>query len=626
MMLFAIREKAKGWFAWFIVILISVPFALWGIGSYISPDPNPPVAEVDGIPITTSSFQSALQQKDQSAEINSEQQKQVVLQRLINNKALLSHLISQGYVISQANLDQQIIADKNFTDIKTGEFSQEQFNLTLRRMGITYSYYRSLLNDDLLIQQYLNAINYGNFVTPKEEENILSLLKQERDIDYVLISGEQFKDSINISDKEISDYYEQHKNEFETPEQVKVAYLEISRKALAKKIELTEEEIRQAYEDNKANYTTSEERQASHILITIDEKVNEAAAKEKIDAIYQRLQQNEDFAKLAKEMSTDTGSAESGGDLGYFTKGDMVPEFEKTAYALKINEISPPFKTDFGYHIVKLTGIKPEKIRLFSEVADKIKSDLQFEQAEKQYIKMSEELQTIAYEQPDSLEAAASAINQTIKYSPLFSRGNGDAIFSQPKVNAAAFSDLVLEEGNNSDLIELENEHVLVIRLAQRIEAQIKTLEQVSQQIKDIIKTTKLADKTYEIAQQLEKAAKTSKEDLDTLLTQYKLTIEKKGFVERGSQDVPITISNKAFRLARMNDNISVSTVKTGQESSALVIVNGIKEGDLNDITIRDGLSTLLNRSISTLLTNLSVSQITRQSDIKIFSERMNAE
>jgi len=454
-MLHSIREKAKGWFAWVIVILISVPFALWGIGSYITPDANPPVAMVDQTKISTYEFQNALQREQQQLESKSQNVdekflKQNILDRLINSKSLLNHLNSAGYMTSRSTLNAQILGDQNFQDPKTGKFSEKIFQQMLQRMGLGFESYERQLANDLLIQQYTNGLTKAAWISQTEINAVVALLKQKRDISYILIDSQKFAGTIKATDEEINTYYQANKESYEVPEKVKVAYLEVSREQIAKTIDISDDEVKELYDDNQIKYTDPEQRQASHILIPVNkdgDAESKKKARDKIEQLYKQLQSGEDFSELAEQYSKDPGSAKKGGDLGYFGKGVMVPEFEKMAFSLAINAIGEPIESPFGFHIIKLTAIKEAQIKPLSEVKQKIVTDLQYDKAEEIYYQKSESLQTIAYEQPDSLEPAANEINMAILQSPFISKNTGSGIFADKKLQLAIFDEQVLETG-----------------------------------------------------------------------------------------------------------------------------------------------------------------------------------
>jgi len=630
MMLHLIRERAKGWFAWAIVILISIPFALWGVNSYITPDSNPAVATVGNNKVTTYEFQNAVQNEQQRTQSQGDdnQLKQVVLERLINNYALLNQLTESGYVVSKNQLNQQIIADPNFVDPETGQFSEKVLGQVLSRMGMTLDSYRTNLTKDVLIEQYLQGIQQSAIITDAEVEQVMKLVKQKRDISYVIVDSENFKESIQPSAEQINEHYQAHQIDFEVPETVELEYLHISREELAKSIEVSDEDIDKYYQENSQTYSSDEERQASHILISFkadDSDDVKEKAKQQIEDIHKRLVAGEDFAQLASEFSKDPGSAKNGGDLGYFKKGAMVPEFEEKTFSTDINQITEPFESPFGYHIIKVTGIKESKTKPLSEVKDEIIKKIQFDLAERPYFEKTEALETIAYEQPDSLEPAAIETGLKVQKSPFISRKGGEGIFANPKLLEKIFSDQVLEAGNNSEMVDLGNDNVVVVRLSERVPASIKPLDSVSDTISQILVQKMASEKAMELAKSLEKAFN-SGEALDELIAKNNLKMVNKGLVERSDKDTPRAITQKAFTMPRVTDKALANTVKMPGNNAAMIIVKAVEDGKNDDAEYAKTIRSIMERSRGQLFGNLGVMQARADTKVEIDQKLLTGE
>jgi peptidyl-prolyl cis-trans isomerase D len=633
MMLHSIREKAKGWFAWVIVILISVPFALWGVGSYITPDANPAVAMVDQSKISSYEFQNALQREQQQLESKSQNVdekflKQNILDRLINSKSLLNHLTSAGYMTSRSTLNGQVLGDKNFQDPKTGQFSEKIFKQMLQRMGLAFESYEKQLADDLLIQQYTNGITKAAWVSQTEINAVVALLKQKRDISYILIDSQKFADTINPIDEEINSYYQANKESYEVPEKVKVAYLEISREQIAKTIDISDDEVKQLYDDNQIKYTDPEQRQASHILIPLNKDggaESKKKAQEKIDQLYKQLQSGEDFAELATQYSKDPGSAKKGGDLGYFGKGVMVPEFEKMAFSLTVNAIGEPIESPFGFHIIKLTAIKEAQIKPLSDVKQKIITDLQYDKAEEIYYQKSELLQTIAYEQPDSLEPAANEINMTISHSPFISKTVGVGIFANKKLQSTIFEEQVLEAGNNSDLVTIGKDHVVVVRVIERVPASIKPLSEVKEAIIKTLINQAANAKALDIANTLSKAI-SEQQDINDLLIANQLEKIDQGLIDRNDFVTPREIVQKAFSMPRVKEIAGSSAFMISDKAAAVVIVKQVENGSSEDEEFVKTVENGLKQARGSLYANMAIMQARKNATVEINQERLTGE
>jgi peptidyl-prolyl cis-trans isomerase D len=619
MVLHGIRERAHGWFAWFIVILISVPFALWGINSYITPDANPAVATVEGNKITIQEFENAL--RNESAQLkgqmNTNLLKQVVLEKLVNQQAMISYLTDKGHGISKLQVDENIRKDRSF--FIDDQFSEAQYNRYLPN-NYAKSNYRIQLAQRLIIEQYTNGLINSAIVSAEEVNRIIKIIKQKRDISYVTIKAENFNDQVNIIDEEINNYYQNFKTLFENPEQIKLAYIELSRKDIADTIVVPDDELKKYYTDNLEKYSEPERRQASHILITYPadaDTQSKEKARAKAEEVLAKLKGGEDFAELAREYSKDPGSADKGGDLGFFGRGDMVPEFEAAAYALNVGEVSDLIETSFGYHLIKLAAVEGGESEPFASVRDKILSQLQYEKAENDFYNQSETMQTLAYEQPDSLEPVATELNTVITESSLVTRDSKEGLFANPNIIDAAFSESVLDEGNNSDLIELDGDVVMIIRVIERIPANTKPLSEVKQQITDKLKVEALTLKAQEYADSLLKQLDEGKK-LDILTADNALELSSKGLLERTDTTVPRYIISKAFTMPRADDKSLYATIKSPEGDIVIVAVNKVEDGATDDMEFFTAIKNSILQNKGTVENALSLLQIRSELDISI--------
>ena len=624
MLLHSIREKATGWFAWVIVILISVPFALWGINSYITPDANPSVANVGDYKISVQEFQNAVQteSKEFKGQIDDAFIKKIVLERLISNRALINFLTNSGQSISKDQIDLFIRTDGNFQ--LDGVFSEDLYNRSLPS-AYSKSNYRNSIARQLLLQQFSDGINSSSFVSEQEVKRVIQLVKQKRDIAYAVIKAEEFKDAVTVTDEEITNYYQNFKNQFENPEQIQLAYIELSRKELAKDIQISDEQINKYYQDNLSQYTQAERRKASHILFTFstdadtDEKNK---VKAEAQGVLDKINQGADFSEMAKEYSKDPGSADSGGDLGFFGRGEMVPAFEESAFSLNPGEVSELVESSFGYHIIKLSSIEGGESKPLESVKDKIIEAIQIDQVENSYFEKSELMQTTAYEQPDSLEPVAAELNMKIKQSSFITKAGGEGIFSNEKLLNIAFGENVLEEGNNSDLIGLADDHVVVVRVIERIPANTKPLDEVKEIIQSSLKqdliTAKAQEKATELVKQLTEGV-----SFDELAQNNPFTIENAGTVDRQDMNVPGDIMRKAFTMPR---EMKFSTTKMMNGDIAIIAVKSIEDGDSGDQALFENIKKALLQNKGNIEMSLSILQIRSDSDIVINAQLLNEE
>ena len=624
MVLHSIREKATGWFAWVIVILISIPFALWGINSYITPDASPAVANVGDYKVTIQEFQNAVQNesKEFKGQVDDALIKQIALEKIINNRALINFLTNSGLSISKNQIDSHIRKDANFQ--LDGQFSEEIYNRFLPS-AYSKSNYRNSIATQLLLGQFSDGINSSAFVSDEEVKRVIQLIKQKRDISYSIVKAENFLDKISVTDEEITNYYQNFQDQFKNPEQIKLAYIEISRQDLAKNVQVTDEKINKYYQDNLSQYTQPERRKASHILFTLAADADTETkdnVKAEAQAVLDKINSGSDFSEMAKLHSKDPGSADNGGDLGFFGKGEMVPAFEESAYSMQPGSVSELVESSFGYHIIKLISVEGGESKPLETVKDTIIESIQFDEVENDYFEKVEAMQTIAYEQPDSLEPVSAELNLVIQESKLITNAGGEGIFANAKLLNVAFSETVLEEGNNSDLIELGNDHVAVIRLVERIPADIKPLDEVKSMIETRLKQDSITEKAQEKASELVKQL-TDGKSLNDLSQEHSLIIVNTGAVDRQDISVPREISNKAFTMPR---EMKYSTTNMMNGDIAVIVIKSIEDGDSGDQALFDSIKTALLQNTGNMETSLSILQIRSDSkiviNIKLLSEQ----
>lgn len=504
-MLHYIRDRAQGWIAWFIVGLISIPFALWGVNSYLTGASDVVVAEVNGKEITQSRLQQSLQQyRDQMRNVLGDQfdpamfegplVKRNILDGLIDQQLLREANISLGQTVSDSTVSQMIRSTPAFQ--RDGQFDSDYYAMVLARVGFSPATYEAQIRTDLLAQELSNNIERSAFVSGHEVNHLLALEKQTREIAYGVVSMQDYLATVTIDDAEVKAYYDENPTFYTAPEQIKLNYIELDLDTIAAAVDIDETELKQFYADNQSQFVGPEQRKASHILIEGDD--DKALAE--IEAIADRLANGEDFAELASETSQDTGSASQGGDLGYFGRDVMDPAFEEAVFALENEgDVTEPVKTEFGYHLIKLTGIQQPDVEAFEQVRADVEKRYRLQQAETRFFDEAEQLANLSFENPDSLDVAAEALGLDIKTTETFTRGGTEAgITSEDKVIAAAFSDDVLNNELNSSVIELTDNHLVVVHKNKYIPEAVLPYESVEPAIRQQL----LFDKASQLARE----------------------------------------------------------------------------------------------------------------------------
>src|SRR5690606_25691935 len=269
------------------------------------------------------------------------------------------------------------------------------------------------------------GVSRSSFVTPAEYRRYVELANQRREIAYALFPVEAFLERVEVGDDEVAAHYEEHADRYMTEEAVELEYVELRRGDIAEQIEVSEEELRAEYERQKERYRLDEERRASHILITPDSGESDEDARARAEELMRRINEGEDFAALAAEHSDDPGSASSGGDLGWISRGSLDSAFEEALYSMELGEVEGPVRTDFGWHIIRFDDVREGEERTFEEVRDELLAELRNARADDIYFERANQLGDLAFDEFDSLERVAEQLGLPLKRVERFPR-SGD--------------------------------------------------------------------------------------------------------------------------------------------------------------------------------------------------------
>jgi peptidyl-prolyl cis-trans isomerase D len=546
-MLTKIRERAQGAFAWGILIVICVPFALWGIQNYLDTGEEAPVASVGDKDFFQRDVNKAYEQYSQNLQgmtIDEPSMKAQALQKLIKDEVLLQHVRAKGLVTTD-DTAREFIQSLPYFQVE-GKFDEQRYKSMLTSQKITSGEFVNRIKNALIMEQFQRSIIDSSFATKYDVESFFKIQNQQRDIDYITVAVQ--KSTEQPTDEEVAAYYQQHQDLFQTPEQATVEYLDLALEDLAKTITVTDEKLKAFYEDQKGQYTKAERRKISHILFVINDKNDEKTALEKALKAKNDLA-TKDFASLAAEVSEDKLTAKNGGDLGLFNAGGLEKSIEDAASSLKQGEVSNPVKSAFGYHLIKVTELMPGEVKAFDVVKAEITKAYQKAQAENAFYEAGQRLTEMSYENPDNLKAAAEALGLTIKKSALFTKVKGEGIAADEKVRGAAFSEEVLH-GNNSAPIELGADRLVVVRLLEHKAAVARELKDVKQDIVAVLLTEKASRLAVEKAAQI-KAKLQAGELIQTVAAENKLSVKTVAGLTRSKEDVPAALNKAVFKAAK---------------------------------------------------------------------------
>lgn len=579
-MLTKIREKAQGAFAWGILIIICVPFALWGIQNYLDTGKEPPVASVGDRDFYQQDVNRAYEQYSQNLQgLNIDEQtlKAQALEKLIKDEVLLQYVRAEGLVTSD-NKARDFIKSLEYFQVD-GKFDEKQYKALLNSQRMTSGEFINRIKNALVMEQFQRSIIDSSFATQHDVESFFKIQNQQRDVAYLTVPAQKPADQ--PSEEEVAAYYQQHQDLYKLPEQVSVEYVELLLEDIAKKVAVTDEKLRAFYEEQKDQYSTPERRKISHILFAINDKQDEKAALEKALQAKKELA-NKDFATLAAEVSDDKLTANKAGDLGLFAAGTMEKAFEDAASSLKLGEVSEPVKSAFGYHLIKVTELVPGEVKPIDVVKAELTKAYQKAQAENTFYESGETLTEMSYENPDNLQTVADALGLTIKRSALFTKDNGEGIASDPKIRSAAFSEEV-QQGNNSTPVELGPERLVVLRMLEHKAAATRDLNDVKQEVIETLLKDKAKQQAAEKAQQI-KTRLQAGESIDTVAAENKLTVKKMTGLTRSNGELPWQLNQAIFKAAKpVGDKPTVFTAVLPSDEQAVVSLSKVKEGTMSE-------------------------------------------
>ena len=486
-------------------------------------------------------------------------------------------------------------------------YSQKsRYNQILRLNSYTPTAYEIAQSKSLTRDQIKRNLSNSSFLSSVQTAQLNDLASQEREVSYIALTTDKYEDQISVSQSEISDYFNANKSNFLEGRKVKVDFVELSLDNIDEPENADEETLQNLYDENAELYTNPERRRAQHILVEDETLAND---------LLNQIKEGADFAELAKTSSVDTSSNEQGGDLGLFERDLMGAEFDEAAFSMNVGDVSDVVSTDYGYfHIIKLTEIQTETAQSFEEVREQLVALYIKNVKQKILFDLEEEFANLAYE--ESLDMLADQLDLEIQTSDFFSNGTNQ--YDQAFVSAA-FSEAVIEEGENSDVIELGQNKFVVLSLSSLQPERQKELNEVEAQIVATLKTLgakKLIDDlSLSIA-----SALTSGDELtvNKLLTDNELEWNDEGWISRATQ-LPFDISGVAFTIPKPILGEHTYSSQSADNSTSLVIdlkAVRLPEGE-NDTGISE---VYLSQENNEMFTSL-IKQLRETAEIKVFSD-----
>ncbi|MFC4258690.1 SurA N-terminal domain-containing protein [Marinobacter lacisalsi] len=486
-MLQDIRDNAQGTIAKIIIAVLIVSLSIWGMDAIVGGfRGEPEVATVNGEDITEREYlrmvQIATQDRLRQMErpdptlLDEDQIRKDVLESMIQAEVLAQDAGAQGLALNNASVDQLIVGMSQFQ--VNGEFSQQRFTSFVSNLGMTPTEFRELLKRDYISNQIRTAVVRGGIAPAESARRLLAIQGQSRDFSLMRLNGDSVADQVEVTEEDVAQWYDENQSQFMQPESVDVEYLVLSLDDVQDRIEISEEEVRQRY-DQMADQLTQEERRSAHILVEDGDN-----AQERIETIQQRLEEGADFAELAREFSDDPLSAEQGGDLGYLMEGDLGGAYDEALFSLDEGDVAGPVESEFGTHFIKLLDIRKGDAPSFEEQAPDIRAQLARRQAGDEFSRQRTELADLAFSSED-LEYPAEQFDLELQTRSGVTRDNNRAPFDHAGLIRQLFSGDVLEDGFNTELIDVSQTSAVVARVTEHQPEKPRPLAEVADQIRD---------------------------------------------------------------------------------------------------------------------------------------------
>lgn len=582
-MLQDIRDNAQGTIAKVIIGLLIVSLSIWGMDAIVGGfSGEPEVATVNGEDISEREFMRVVQMESQRrlsemdnpdpSMLDEDRVRSEVLESLIQEKVMTQDAEEQGLELSDQDIDSLITQMPQFQ--VDGTFNRDRFVSAVRNMGMGVGEFRETMRKQYVVNQIRAGIAQSGTVTDENVAQLLRIQNQTRDFRVVTLSEDSVSDQVEVTESEIEAYYQDNEDAFQQPERVDAEYIALSQEALADSTDVSDEELREYYEE-RSSELASEERRAAHILIEDGED-----AEETMSTIQERLASGEDFSELAEEFSVDTVSAEEGGDLGFAERGVYDEAFEEALFQLDKGEVSEPVSTSFGIHLIKLLDVQKAEVPPLEELEDELRRELARSKASERFAEVRSELADLAYA-ADDLDGPAQELGLEVREKDGITREGGEAPFDHEGLVRQLFSEDVLRDGFNTELIDVGDNMSVVARVAQYQEAQQQPLEEVTDEIRDALTRQKTREALAERAEAVIADLESGKDIEETGVGEWESYDDQ----PRSNPILGGAVMAGVFSLQRPEGDEEVYGSVMSDNGMAIIALEAVNEGEVN----RDG-------------------------------------
>ena len=615
-MLQKLRDKTSGWIATVILGLLIIPFAFFGMESYLSQRVDTYAARIAQPPSwwtsapqvwplsllwkTSDIDSNEFRQRFETARMRARDEQgdafdAKAFESMENKRSILDQMIDEQVMRMTAERDNIIISDGEVrAEIQTvpdfqvdGKFNADRYQMLLAAQSppLTPREFEQRIRDGLQYGLIPSRLAVSAFTTDREVDRVMRLLGEQRDVSFVAMPSVP-ADTAPVTAAHIKSWYETHAGSYRRPETVRLEYVEVDGSKLPVPV-IDEALLRKRYEEQAAKYSTAEQRSVAHILVQVAADASEAdkkAAEARANKLAAEARApGADFAALAKANSDDAGSKEMGGDIGMISKGSLPGPFEDAAFAMQAGEVRGPVKSDFGWHVIKVNEVRAGNQQPFETVRAQLQAELEQTEHERAYNELTGKLVDAVYKNPNSLEPAAKALGLVVQSTPAFSRGGGSGIAADQKVLRAAFSETMIQDGTASDPIELAPNRSVMIRVIEHEPEATLPLASVSDAVVAAIRADRQRKAAETAADTLVKAAKVK--GLAVAASEAKLATAEMNGIERGSPMPSPRAVEAFFATPRPGNNlIPVDKVELGGQYLVYAI-RAVRDGDLGKVT-----------------------------------------
>lgn len=630
-MLQTIRDRASGWIAYAVVLLISIPFALWGVNHYLDGGGKQVAAEVGGTPISIQDFAQAYREEQLRLQqtfggqmppgLDAQAIKQMVLGQLVRDAVFQQAASGAGYRVTDEELLEQLRQYQAFQ--VDGKFSKARYLQLLQAQGMTPQQFEGRLRRALSIDQLQSGIQQTAFATSLQASEILRLRDQQRDLAYAVIPAAHFAAEIKIDGKAVKHYYDQHKSEYMTAGKVRLDYLRLRAADLRQQIKPDAARLRAYYHDHRAQFRRPESAKAREIVVNFPGSgQGEAAAR--LKAIASGLSKGEDFSALAKRYSQ-ASSAQRGGDMGEVTRGELPSALANALFALHPGQVTPPIKVGEKVYRLKLEAMQPATEPSFDAIRAEVEAAYVKAETERRFNAEVQRLTTLTYENPGTLGPAAKGLGLKVMSTGWLTRKGGQGeLGANAKVVDAAFSDAVLRNGANSQPLELGKHDVVVVRLEAHKPPEQKPMDAVRGEIRAVLVKQAAEAEAASAGKRLVAEVKSGK-SLAEAVKSVGAKVQEAGWTGRqGGHGLPAAVTSAAFESPSPKGHApSVGGVRLAGGDYGVFVVKGVKSPQPDAAEVKAAQAQLGNLFGQVELQ--TVYQALEQSDgVKVYPNNLN--